>query len=428
MEMNIGSRLKHAWNAFMNRDPTEVDYDIGPAYYYRPDRPRLTRGNERSIVTAVYNRIALDVSDIDIRHVRLDENGRYIEDIDSGLNNCLTVEANIDQTGKAFIQDVVMSMLDEGCVAIVPVDTTLNPKVTGSYDINSMRTGKIVQWYPQHVKVNLYNDKTGRKEEVTLPKSMVAIVENPLYAVMNEPNSTLQRLIRKLNLLDYVDEQTGAGKLDLIIQLPYVIKSDARRQQAEDRRADIERQLKDSKYGIAYTDGTERITQLNRPVENNLMKQIEYLTSMLYSQLGINQAVLDGTADEKTMLNYTNRSIGPIISAIVDEMKRKFLTKTARSQMQSIRYFKDPFKLVPVNEIAEISDKLTRNEIASSNEIRQIIGWKPSQDPAADELRNKNLNQQSPSMMPPEDQMYEDPAAYEEGYEDPEAYDDSGQY
>ena len=426
--MDIGSRLKHAWNAFMNRDPTEVDYDIGPAYYYRPDRPRLTRGNERSIVTAVYNRIALDVSDIDIRHVRLDENGRYIEDIDSGLNNCLTVEANIDQTGKAFIQDVVMSMLDEGCVAIVPVDTTLNPKVTGSYDINSMRTGKIVQWYPQHVKVNLYNDKTGRKEEVTLPKSMVAIVENPLYAVMNEPNSTLQRLIRKLNLLDYVDEQTGAGKLDLIIQLPYVIKSDARRQQAEDRRADIERQLKDSKYGIAYTDGTERITQLNRPVENNLMKQIEYLTSMLYSQLGINQAVLDGTADEKTMLNYTNRSIGPIISAIVDEMKRKFLTKTARSQMQSIRYFKDPFKLVPVNEIAEISDKLTRNEIASSNEIRQIIGWKPSQDPAADELRNKNLNQQSPSMMPPEDQMYEDPAAYEEGYEDPEAYDDSGQY
>ena len=428
MEMDIGSRLKHAWNAFMNRDPTEVDYDIGPAYYYRPDRPRLTRGNERSIVTAVYNRIALDVSDIDIRHVRLDENGRYIEDIDSGLNNCLTVEANIDQTGKAFIQDVVMSMLDEGCVAIVPVDTTLNPKVTGSYDINSMRTGKIVQWYPQHVKVNLYNDKTGRKEEVTLPKSMVAIVENPLYAVMNEPNSTLQRLIRKLNLLDYVDEQTGAGKLDLIIQLPYVIKSNARRQQAEDRRADIERQLKDSKYGIAYTDGTERITQLNRPVENNLMKQIEYLTSMLYSQLGINQTVLDGTADEKTMLNYTNRSIGPIISAIVDEMKRKFLTKTARSQMQSIRYFKDPFKLVPVNEIAEISDKLTRNEIASSNEIRQIIGWKPSQDPAADELRNKNLNQQSPDMMAPEDQMYEDPAAYEEGYEDPEAYDDSGQY
>lgn len=428
MEMDIGSRLKHAWNAFMNRDPTEVDYDIGPAYYYRPDRPRLTRGNERSIVTAVYNRIALDVSDIDIRHVRLDPDGRYIEDIDSGLNNCLTVEANIDQTGKAFIQDVVMSMLDEGCVAIVPVDTTLNPKVTGSYDINSMRTGKIIQWYPQHVKVNLYNDKTGRKEEVTLPKSMVAIVENPLYAVMNEPNSTLQRLIRKLNLLDYVDEQTGAGKLDLIIQLPYVIKSNARRQQAEDRRADIERQLKDSKYGIAYTDGTERITQLNRPVENNLMKQIEYLTSMLYSQLGINQAVLDGTADEKTMLNYTNRSIGPIISAIVDEMKRKFLTKTARSQMQSIRYFKDPFKLVPVNEIAEISDKLTRNEIASSNEIRQIIGWKPSQDPAADELRNKNLNQQSLDMMAPEDQMYEDPAAYEEGYEDPEAYDDSGQY
>lgn len=391
MEMDIGSRLKHAWNAFMNRDPTEVDYDIGPAYYYRPDRPRLTRGNERSIVTAVYNRIALDVSDIDIRHVRLDKNGRYIEDIDSGLNNCLTVEANIDQTGKAFIQDVVMSMLDEGCVAIVPVDTTFNPKVTGSYDINSMRTGKIVQWYPQHVKVRLYNDQNGRKEEVILPKSMVAIVENPLYAVMNEPNSTLQRLIRKLNLLDYVDEQTGAGKLDLIIQLPYVIKSNARRQQAEDRRADIERQLKDSKYGIAYTDGTERITQLNRPVENNLMKQIEYLTSMLYSQLGITQAIMDGTADEKTMLRYYNGTIEPFVAAVVDEIKRKFLTKTARSQHQSIMYFRDPFSLVPVNNIAEIADKFTRNEIMTSNEIRQVIGMKPSDDPKADQLVNSNI-------------------------------------
>lgn len=410
--MGFGSRLQHAWNAFvMNRDPTSYS-EVGQGYYYRPDRPRLSRGNERSIVTAVYNRIALDVADIDIRHVRLDENGRYIEDIRSHLNECLTVEANIDQTGRAFIQDVVMSMLDEGSVAIVPVETTLNPKVTQSYDINSMRTGKIVQWYPQHVKVRLYNDQTGKKEEITLPKNMVAIIENPLYSVMNEPNSTLQRLIRKLNLLDYIDEQSGAGKLDLIIQLPYVIKTEARRKEAEKRRRDIEQQLASTKYGIAYTDGTERVTQLNRPVENNLMKQIEYLTSMLYSQLGINQAVLDGTADEKTMLNYTNRSIGPIITAIVEEMRRKFLTKTARSQMQSIMYFRDPFKLVPVSQIAEISDKLTRNEIASSNEIRQIIGWKPSDDPAADELRNKNLNQSMDQMMP------EEMPPGEEGYDE----------
>lgn len=393
MEVSIGSRLKHAWNAFLNKDPTSHYRDIGSGYYYRPDRPRLTRGNERSIVTSVYNRLALDTSSVSIQHVRLDENNRFLSVIDSGLNNCLTVEANLDQTGRAFIQDIVMSMLDEGSVAIVPVDTTFNPEITGSYDILSMRTGQILEWYPSHVKVRVYNEKTGRKEDVVVPKNTVGIVENPLYAVINEPNSTMQRLIRKLNLLDVVDEQSSSGKLDLIIQLPYVIKTEARRQQAENRRKDIENQLAGSKYGIAYTDGTERITQLNRSVENNLMKQIEYLTSMLYSQLGITQSILDGTADDKTMLNYYNRTIEPILSAIVDEMKRKFLTKTARSQLQSILFFRDPFKLVPVNEISEIADKFTRNEIMTSNEIRQIIGMKPSDDPKADELRNKNLNQ-----------------------------------
>lgn len=394
MEMTFGSRLKHAWNAFLNRDPTASYYNnIGSGYSNRPDRPRFSRGNERSIVTSVYNRIALDVAAINIQHCRLDEDGRFISTINSNLNSCLNLEANIDQTGRAFIQDVVMSMFDEGCVAIVPVDTTLNPKVTGSYDILSMRTGKILEWFPAHVKVRVYNDKTGEKEDITLPKSMVGIIENPLFAVINEPNSTMQRLIRKLNLLDSIDEQSGSGKLDLIIQLPYVIKSPARRQQAEERRKDIEEQLSGSKYGIAYTDGTERVTQLNRPVENNLMKQIEYLTSMLYSQLGITQSVLDGTADEKTMLNYHTRSIEPIISAIVDEMKRKFLTKTARSQLQSISFFKDPFKLVPVNDLAEIADKFTRNEIMTSNEIRQIIGMKPSEDPKADQLVNSNISQ-----------------------------------
>jgi len=393
MEISFTSRLKHAWNAFFNRDPTDYYKDVGTSYTYRPDRPRLTRGNERSIVTSVYNRIALDASSVSIQHVRLDENNRFLSVIDSGLNNCLTVEANIDQTGRAFIQDIVMSMLDEGSVAIVPVDTTFDPKITGSYDILSMRTGKILEWYPSHVKVRVYNEKTGRKEDIILPKKTVGIVENPLYAVINEPNSTMQRLIRKLNLLDVVDEQSSSGKLDLIIQLPYVIKSEARRQQAEKRRQEIVDQLTGSKYGIAYTDGTERITQLNRPVENNLMKQIEYLTSMLYSQLGITQSILDGTADDKTMLNYYNRTIEPILSAIVDEMKRKFLTKTARSQSQSIMFFRDPFKLVPVNEISEIADKFTRNEIMTSNEIRQIIGMKPSDDPKADELRNKNLSQ-----------------------------------
>lgn len=397
MDLSFGSRVKRLWNAFTNRDPT-TNYtysSMGSSYSYRPDRPRFTRGNERSIITSIYNRIALDVAAIDIRHARLDDSGRYKEDINSGLNNCLTLDANIDQTGRAFIQDIVMSMCDEGSVAIVPVDTTDDPTMTNSYDIESMRTGRITQWMPRHVKVEVYNDRTGRKEDLILPKERVAIIENPFYAVMNEPSSTLQRLKRKLNLLDVVDEQASSGKLDLIIQLPYVIKSQARRDQAESRRKDIENQLSGSRYGIAYTDGTERITQLNRPVENNLLKQIEYLTNLLYSQLSINQAVMDGTADEKTMLNYNNRTIEPIVSAIVDEMKRKFLTKTARTQGQSILYFQDPFKLVPVADIAEIADKLTRNEIATSNEIRQTIGWKPSSDPNADVLRNKNLSEPS---------------------------------
>ena len=392
MEESFGSRLKHAWNAFFNRDPTNT-FSSGMSYYYRPDRPRFTRGNERSIVTSVYNRIALDVSAINIQHVRLDDNNRFKEVVNSGLNNCLNLDANIDQTGRAFIQDVVMSMLDEGCVAIVPVETDISPDKTESYKICSMRTGKILEWFSDKVKVQVYNEKTCKKEDIIVPKRTVAIIENPLYAVINEPNSTMQRLIRKLSLLDVTDEQTASGKLDLIIQLPYVIKTPARRQQAEERRKDIEMQLAGSKYGIAYTDGTERITQLNRSVENNLMKQIEYLTSMLYSQLGITQSILDGTADERTMLNYHSRTIEPIISAIVDEMKRKFLTKTARSQNQSILFFRDPFKLVPVNNIAEIADKFTRNEIMTSNEIRQIIGMKPSDDPKADKLINSNISQ-----------------------------------
>ena len=392
--MKFTDRIKHSWNAFLNRDPTYNYRDLGgPSYGYRPDRMRFTRGNERSIVTSVYNRIALDAASIDIMHVQLDKAGRFESIRESALNECLTRNANIDQTGRAFIQDVVMSMLDEGCVAIVPVDTTINPNISNSYEINTVRTAKIVEWYPAHVKVNLYNDRTGRKEDLILPKKTVAIIENPLYAVINEPNSTMQRLIRKLNLLDVIDEQSGSGKLDLIIQLPYVIKTDARRQQAEQRRKDIEMQLSGSKYGIAYTDGTERITQLNRSVDNNLMKQIEYLTSMLYSQLGITQAILDGSADDKTMLNYYNRTIEPIVSSIVDEIQRKFLTKTAITQKQAILYFRDPFRLVPVNEIAEIADKFTRNEIMTSNEIRQIVGMKPSKDPNADELRNKNLSE-----------------------------------
>lgn len=393
MELTIGSRLKHAFNAFMNRDPTSWRQNLGSAYSYRPDRPRLTRGNEKSIVTSVYNKIAIDVASITINHCRLDEDNRFEDIIDSGLNNCLTIEANKDQTGRSFIQDIVLSMFDEGSVAIVPVDTTLDPTVSGSFDILSMRTGKILDWYPDSVRVRVYNDRTGQKEEIILPKKMVGIVENPFYAVINEPNSTMQRLIRKLSLLDVTDEQTASGKLDLIIQLPYVIKSDARRQQAEQRRKDIESQLSGSKYGIAYTDGTERITQLNRSLENNLLKQIEYLTNLVFSQLGITQSILDGTADDKTMLNYYSRTIEPIVSAIVDEMIRKFLTKTARSQKQTIAFFRDPFKLVPVNDIAEIADKFTRNEIMTSNEIRQKIGMKPSSDPKADELRNSNISQ-----------------------------------
>ena len=392
--MGFFDRLQHAWNAFVNnRDPTYNYQDYGASYSYRPDRTRFSRGNERTIVTSIYNKIALDVAAIDIRHVDLDEDFRFTGYRNSGLDTCLTVEANIDQTGRAFKQDIVMSMFDEGVVAIVPVDTSIDPKVSDSYDIKSMRVGRIVEWFPKHVKINLYDERDGQKKDVTLPKKMVAIVENPLYAVINEPNSTMKRLVRKLALLDAIDEQSGSGKLDLIIQLPYVVKSDARRAQAEQRRKDIEDQLNGSKYGIAYADGTERITQLNRPVENNLMKQIEYLTSMLYSQLGINQAIMDGTADEATMLNYNNRSIEPIVSAIVDEMKRKFLTKTARSQGQSIAFFRDPFKLVPVEKLAEIADKFTRNEILTSNEIRQIVGRRPSKDPKADQLVNSNLNQ-----------------------------------
>lgn len=415
------SRLKHAWNAFFNnKDPTPKYQDIGASYYYRPDRQRFTGGNERTIVTSVYNRIALDAAAVEIKHVRLDENGRYLETIDSGINRCLNEEANIDQTGRAFIQDIVMSMLDEGCVAIVPVDTTFNPNITNSYDVLSMRVGKILQWYPNHIQVRVYNEKTGNKEDIIVPKNTVGIIENPLYAVINEPNSTMQRLIRKLSLLDAVDEQSGSGKLDLIIQLPYTIKTEARRQQAEARRKEIEVQLTNSKYGIAYTDGTERITQLNRPIENNLMKQIEYLTSMLYSQLGITQSILDGTADEKTMLNYYSRSIEPIISAIVDELKRKFLTRTARSQLQSFLFFRDPFKLVPITEIATIADTFTRNEILSSNEVRQLIGIKPSSDPKADQLRNSNLNQT-------EDDYYVDPGNETE-YDSDKTDDYEGEY
>lgn len=390
--MGLIERVQRGWNAFRNRDPTFNFQNLGEISYYRPDRPRFTRGNERSIVTSVYNRIALDASSICVQHVRLDDNGRFSSVIDSGLNNCLTLDANIDQTGRAFIQDAVMSMLDEGCVAIFPVETDVDPESTESYKINSMRTGKIIEWRPEHVKIRAYDDRIGRQSDIILRKSLVAIVENPLYAVINEPNSTMQRLIHKLNLMDVTDEQTASGKLDLIIQLPYVIKTTARREQAEERRKSIEMQLASSKYGIAYTDGTEHITQLNRSVENNLMKQVEYLTNMLYGQLGITQTILDGTADDKTMLNYYNRTIEPIMSAIVDEMKRKFLTKTARSQGQSIMFFRDPFKLVPVNDIAEIADKFTRNEIMTSNEIRQIIGMKPSEDPKADQLLNSNIS------------------------------------
>lgn len=389
--MGFKDRFQHAWNAFVNKDPTNYT-DLGVSSYHRPDRPRMTVGNERSIVSSIYNRIALDVCAIGIKHVRLDQNGRYLETIDSSLNEVLNISANIDQTGRALIHDAVISMFDEGCVAIVPTDTTLDPKISGSYEINALRVGRITEWYPSHVKIHLYNEKTGIKEDVLMPKSAVAIIENPLYAVMNEPNSTLKRLINKLNLLDAIDQQSGSGKLDLIIQLPYIIKTEARRQQAEERRKQIEDQLAGSKYGIAYTDGTEKVTQLNRPAENNLMNQITYLTSMLYSQLGLTDSVFDGTADEATMLNYFNRTIDPILGAITGEMKRKFLTKTARTQLQSIEYYREPFKLVTVSELANIADKFTRNEILSSNEVRAIVGYKPADDPRANALVNKNIS------------------------------------
>ena len=391
MNNSLSSRIKNAWNVFINGNQTSYS-DLGVNYSYRFDRPRMSRGNERSIVTSVYNRIALDVAAINVQHVKVDQNGRFLSTLDDGLNKCLTLESNIDQTSRALIHDIVISMFDEGCVAVVPVETDQDPEQPESYDILSVRVGQIVDWFPDHVRVRVYNEWTGKKENIVLPKRKVAIIENPLYAVINEPNSTMQRLIRKLNLLDVIDEQSGSGKLDIIIQLPYIIKTEARRQQAEKRRKDIEDQLSGSKYGIAYTDGTEHITQLNRSVNNNLMNQIEYLTSMLYSQLGITQSILDGSADEKTMLNYNNRTIEPIISAIVDELKRKFLTEEARLNNESIMFFRDPFKLVPVNNIADIADKFTRNEIMTSNEVRQVIGIKPSDDPNADELRNKNLS------------------------------------
>lgn len=411
--MKIGDRLAHAWNAFMNRDPTTSNIYSGSSYFNRPDRTRLRTGTEKSIINAIYNRLSLDTASMDIRHVRLDDNGRYIETIDSYFNECLTLSANTDQTSRMFMQDVAMSLLDEGSVAIVPVDTTFNPNITSSYDILSLRTGKILEWFPQHVKIRVYDENKGVKKDVIIPKKNVALIENPYYSIMNAHNSTLQRLIRKLNILDAIDEQSGSGKLDMIIKLPYAIKGTTRQRQAEERRKKIEDQLTDSKYGIAYIDGTESITQLNRPVENNLMKQIEYLTNLLFSQLGLTQAILDGTADEKIMLNYYNRTIEPILSAITDEMKRKFLTKTARTQGQTIQFFRDPFKLVPVTEIAEIADTLTRNEIASSNEIRQIMGWKPSSDPKADELRNSNIS--APN----------DEREYNEGYSEDDEYDDS---
>lgn len=394
MPISIGSRIKNAWNAFRNKNEiTNYRARTDNGYYTRPDRVRLTGGRERSILTAVLNRIAMDVAAIDVVHCKIDENGRFVNKVDSHLNDCLSTESNLDQTPRAFMQDAVMSMFDEGSVALVPVDTTVNPDNSGSFDILSMRTGKVIEWYPNDVKVRVYNENRGRREDILINKHNVCLIENPLYAVMNEPNSTLQRLIRKLTLLDAVDEITSSGKLDLIIQLPYVIKSEARRKQADERMAEIERQLNGTKYGIAYADGTEKIIQLNRPVENQLMKQVEYLTSMLYSQLGITQAIMDGTADEKAMLNYYNRTIEPILSAITDEMKRKFLTKTARTQGQSIEYFRDPFKLVPVEQIAEIADKFTRNEIMTANEIRSIVGYKPSKDPKADQLVNSNIRQ-----------------------------------
>lgn len=408
MEFSLGERLRHAWNAFTSRSPTYQYKDLGSSFSYRPDRVHFTRGNERSIVTAIYNRIAIDVAQTSIRHVRLDtDTGRYESDKDSGLNECLTVEANKDQTARAFIQDVVISMFDEGCVALVPIDTDLDPITNGYFDIHSMRTGKILEWYPDNVRVEVYNDRTGRREDRVVPKRIVGIVENPLYAVMNEPSSTLQRLIRKLVLLDAIDERNNSGKLDLIIQLPYATRSEMKQEQAERRRKQVEEQLVGSKYGIAYVDATEHITQLNRPVENNLMTQIEYLTSMLYSQLGITQGILDGSADEKTMVNYRNRTLEPILSAITDEMNRKFLTKTARTQGQAVKFFHDPFKLITVEQFAELSDKLIRGEIATPNEMRQVVGMKPSSDPKSDELRNRNLNKSKQELAEESDNPFQ---------------------
>lgn len=389
--MKIGERIRHAWNVFTGRSDVAPYTNFGSGYFYRPDRPRLTHGNDRSIVTSVLNRISMDAATIDIKHVQLDDSGRYLDTIDSSWNRRLNLEANIDQTGRAFRQDAILSMLDEGCIAIVPVDTDISPSDTESYKVESIRVGKIVEWFPKHVRVRLYNDRTGDKEEVVLKKTQVGIVENPLYPVMNEPSSTMQRLMRKLAMLDSVDEQATSGRLNLVIQLPYVVKGELRKAQAEDRQKELVEQLVKSPYGVGYIDGSEKVIQLNRAVDNNLMDQIKYLTSMLYSQLGITQEILDGTADEKTMLNYYNRTIEPIVSAIVEELNRKFLTQTARTQGKSFMFFRDPFKLVPVSQIAEIADKMTRNEIMTSNEIRQIIGLQPSKDPGADELRNKNL-------------------------------------
>jgi hypothetical protein len=393
---NFGARLRHSWNAFLNKDTqqAEVAWNLGPSYSIPPNRTRMYISNERSIISAIYTRLSVDVASNPILHVRLDENRRFVGEVDSGLNNCLTIEANLDQAARAFRQDIALTLFDKGVIALVPVDTTTNPKISNSFDIKTLRVGEIVQWYPKYVKVSVYNEAKGQREEVTLPKTLVAIVENPLYSIMNEPNSTLQRLIRKLGMLDSVDEATSSGKLDLIIQLPYVIKSEARRQQADQRRKDIEFQLKGSQYGIAYTDGTEKITQLNRPTENNLLKQIEYLTAMLYGQLGLTPEIMNGTADEQAMLNYNNRTIEPILASITEAMKRTFLTKTARSQLQSVEYFSDPFKLVPVGKLAELADVFSRNEIIAPNEFRQILRFKPSKDPKADELRNSNMPQQ----------------------------------
>lgn len=412
MEMNIGSRLKHAWNAFLNRDPPGSRY-YGGGYSYRPDRMRFSRGSERTIINAIYNRIALDAASITINHVKLDENNRFDSIIDSGLNYCLNTEANADQTGRGLIQDIVMTFLEEGVAAVVPEKTNFDPRYSNSYEIYSMRVGVPVEWYPNHVRVRMFNELTGQKEEITFPKKMVALIENPFYAVMNAPNSTMQQLVRKLALLDVVDEQAGSGKLDMIIQLPYVIKSQARRDQAEQRRAEIEKQLSGSKYGIAYTDGTERIVQLNRSLENNILKSIEYLTNMVYSQLGVTQEILNGTADEKTMNNYMNRLIEPVISAIADEFKRKFLTKTARTQGQSIMFFRDPFRLAPVSMIAEMADKFTRNEIMTPNEFRQVIGMKPSKDPKSDQLANRNIASADERMPMQGEETYADEQGYD---------------